>query len=142
MTHRLSHDFGTSWGRSSVPAPTIISIIISIIIIIIIAIIVGIIISIMVSMITIVTNVNSLIVNVSTISLIYTSSINDIRYSIYMVVQTALPFYRIIIILYWISLMLLVWMSLMVLTMILMVILVQAMLMMVSHAKPSQVKPY
>ena len=46
------------------------------------------------------------------------SSINDIQYNIYMVVTTALPLYRIITTLYWISLMLLVWVRLMVLTLI------------------------
>merc|ERR1711953_1005615 len=71
-----------------VPAPTIISTIISIIISIItsilVSIIVSIIISIMINIIIIVMNVNTLIVNISTISLIHTSSMNDIQNNISM----------------------------------------------------------
>ena len=48
-------------------------------------------------------------------SLIHTSSINDIWYSIYMVVTKALPLYRIMINLHWISIILLVSMRLIVL---------------------------
>ena len=59
-------------------APPIISII-STIISIIISIIVSIIISIMISLIIIVTNVEALIINISTVSLIHTSSIADIH---------------------------------------------------------------
>ena len=56
----------------------------------------------MISIIIVVMNVGTLIINISAIK------INDIQYSIYMVVTTALPLYRIIIILYQVSLMLLV----------------------------------
>ena len=79
--------YGSSWERSSVPAPTIISIIISIIVSIIISIIASIIISIMIRIIIIiiVMNVKTLIINISTISLIRARSINDIQYNIIMI---------------------------------------------------------
>ena len=53
--------YGSSRERSSVPAPTIVSIII------------------------IAMNVKTLIINICTISLIHTSSINDIQYNIIMI---------------------------------------------------------
>ena len=58
--------------------------------------------------------------------------INDIQYSIYMVVTTALPLYRIIIILYWISLMLLAWMRLMALVLMMSVLAFMTMMMILS----------
>ena len=64
--------------RIQIPAPTIISILISTIV----SIIVSIIISIMISIIIIVMNVKTLIINISTLSLIHTSSINDIQNNI------------------------------------------------------------
>merc|ERR1712110_338715 len=90
-------------GRYSVPAPTIISIIIN----------------------TIVT----LIINISTLSLIHTGGTNDIQYSIYMVVTTALPVYRIMLMLYWISLTLPVWMRLMVFMLMMNVLIFMTMMM-------------
>ena len=52
--------------------------------------------NIMISIIIIVMDVKTLTINVSTISLIHTSTINDIQYIIYMVVTLDLPLYRII----------------------------------------------
>merc|ERR1712048_947374 len=97
-------------------------------ILIIISIIVSIIMGIMISIIIIVMNVKTLLINISTISLIHTSSPNGIE-NINMILTTALPLYRIIIMLSWISLMLLVWMRLMVLMLMMSVLTFMTMMM-------------
>ena len=73
LRYEFSHGCSSSRERSSVPAPTMSSITISIII----GIIVSIIISTMISIIIIDMTVKTLIVNISSMSLIRTSSMND-----------------------------------------------------------------